>query len=434
MWLHILFTVTYVVLLTALIARLRFFNIPGIPQRWIQGLFWLKILVGLGLWAIYTWHYTYRDTSDAFRYFDDAMVIYRTGDPLIFFKFLFGIGLDSEEFIPLFEQMHGWSSSYSYGIINDNPFIIRVNMLLSLLSHGYYHVHTVFMAFLSTVGGVALLKMFRQWRAVPVRWLVLVCFLIPSLLFWSSGVLKEAPLLAVLGLTCYQLSMWYHRNQSWRLALIAVGVFTLFFIKGYVVLAFIPAVISLMVMRLVAGRKWVVAAVVHVVLLIFALNSSVILPQGDLAYVLSKKQVDFYNVAEAQEAGSTIAIPSIGSSADLLLQSPGAIYRTYFRPDWRDLKGLFQWFLAGENLVLTMLIVLCLLFFKKPDVSALPIVLFSLSVVLTLGLIIGSTVPILGAVVRYKIPALPFLGFLLLTFTDLAAIKSHWRALFQKNN
>jgi hypothetical protein len=193
-------------------------------------------------------------------------------------------------------------------------------------------------------------------------------------------------------------------------------------------------VISLMVMRLVAGRKWVVAAVVHVVLLIFALNSSVILPQGDLAYVLSKKQVDFYNVAEAQEAGSTIAIPSIGSSADLLLQSPGAIYRTYFRPDWRDLKGLFQWFLAGENLVLTMLIVLCLLFFKKPDVSALPIVLFSLSVVLTLGLIIGSTVPILGAVVRYKIPALPFLGFLLLTFTDLAAIKSHWRALFQKNN
>ena len=54
-------------------------------------------------------------------------------------------------------------------------------------------------------------------------------------------------------------------------------------------------------------------------------------------------------------------------------------------------------------------------FFIKPHNLAIPDVWYCLSFIVILFVLIGLTTPVLGALVRYKVPALPFIGILLLT-------------------
>ena len=49
-------------------------------------------------------------------------------------------------------------------------------------------------------------------------------------------------------------------------------------------------------------------------------------------------------------------------------------------------------------------------------------IVFSLIFILTLFTIIGLTTPVIGALVRYKMPALPFFFFVLLSFIKLKSI------------
>ena len=158
--LHMLVTAAALLGVLWLISKWRFFQIEHINRRWLSGLFLLKVVAGLCVWAVYTYYYPYRNTSDAFRYYDDAMVILSSlpADPKVFFNFMLGINADAPEMQAYYEQMRGWTSAYNYGIAHDNPTVIRLNVIIGLFSRGYYHVHTVAFAAMSMIGTVAAYK------------------------------------------------------------------------------------------------------------------------------------------------------------------------------------------------------------------------------------------------------------------------------------
>ena len=425
-----LLTVLWLGICLLAIRKWKFFRSSGLSFRELSGIFIVKVAVGVALWAIYTYHYTYRETSDAFRYFDDAMVICDLlwTEPLHFFRFMLGFDLDQPEMAEYFLQMRGWTKSYSYGIINDNPTIIRINTLIGLVSFGHYHVHTVILCFISFLGGTALFKGFRKAAKLP-KWVGLFAtFLIPGVLFWSSGVLKEAPLMCLLGFLFYHLVQWVttHKIQHAFCALIFAMV--MLFVKGYVVLLLSPAILSVLVFGWVKKRVVWTFLAVHILIgtlaIVGALGSS-----GDFFYVLNKKQQDFVNVAEMQNAGSAIPALTTQSTGDIILALPVALYRTYLRPDIRDLDGVFQVFGFMENLLFLGLILLMIIYFRRPEKERWTWILFSLSVVLAIGFVIGWVVPVLGAIVRYKVPVLPFLACMIFLMTDFDRI---WRRFGKK--
>lgn len=413
-----------------IIRKSSFFHISGIDPRGIQGLFLVKLVAGFGLWAIYTWYYPYRNTSDAFKYFDDAQVILETlkSNPKHFFQFLFGVGMDSPEIIAYFEEMHCWTSSYSYGIAHDNPTIIRVNVLIGLLSFGQYHVHTVFFAFMSFIGLTALYKSVVGSIPEKLRFGALALFIcFPSILLWTSGVLKEGPLILGFGLLIYALFRMANGHRSVRnLILLAVAFLFLFTIKGYVIITALPALVSFLIyiFWLGAARKWVFP-LVHLTLFIVALNAHYFFIGGDLLYVLGMKQTDFYNVARMTQAGSVIDIPRIESLGQFIVNTPGSIYRTYFRPDVRDVSGIFQLIGCMESIFTGSLIALAIIYRKRVGEISFLKVAFLLSFTLALGGLIGSVVPVLGALIRYKVPgviALLMILFLVVDWTKLPLI------------
>jgi len=72
---------------------------------------------------------------------------------------------------------------------------------------------------------------------------------------------------------------------------------------------------------------------------------------------------------------------------------------------------------AIENAMLLLLLALFLFFFKFES-THINLLLFCLTFVLILYLLIGYTTPVMGAIVRYKAPALPFLYVMLLLIFD----------------
>lgn len=394
-----------------LLKRFEWFRPQGIPLSWAGGAFLLRILGGLSIWAVYTYHYSYRETSDAFRYFDDAMLIYGTlqDEPGLYFRFLFGIHLDDPALQPLFEKFRGWHSSYTYGIANDNPTVIRANALVALFSLGHYHVHTVFMAFFSLIGLTGMYRFLAPMVGKHTKWLYAGVMLMPTIWFWGSGVLKEPLLILFTGLLLSSLPALkvFSARSAAVLLLSGAG---LFFMKPYTILAMIPGLVTYIALLFTSSkRSWLTAGVVHMVFLLLALNSSWFFGGGDFLHIMNRKRVDFYNVAEAYNAGSTIDIPAPETFPELIQHAPGAMFRAYLRPHLLEVKSVFYLGNALENALSAFLLAGVLLalfcFAGRPS----PEFLLSLSFILILGVLIGSVVPVLGAVVRYKLPALPFM-------------------------
>ncbi|MFN3874542.1 MAG: hypothetical protein ACK4L7_01355, partial [Flavobacteriales bacterium] len=61
----------------------------------------------------------------------------------------------------------------------------------------------------------------------------------------------------------------------------------------------------------------------------------------------------------------------------------------------------------------------------------LPALLFALHLVLLLALVIGYTVPIVGSLVRYRVPMLPFVGLIALLLIDPARLPARCRSFLQ---
>jgi hypothetical protein len=91
---------------------------------------------------------------------------------------------------------------------------------------------------------------------------------------------------------------------------------------------------------------------------------------------------------------------------------PEGIFNSFLRPFiWDGLQPFSPVVLASalENTLLFVVFVLTILWFKKPDDRASTYLIFFTSFTLILYTLSGVVTPIIGTLVRYKIPAMPFL-------------------------
>jgi hypothetical protein len=399
--LHAVIVVLWLYVILQFIEKSRLFRSFGLSVFDLKVSFILKCLVGVGLWATYTYYYPFRGKGDTFRYFDDAMVIYGElwKNPVTYFKFLFGYGLDDPALIPVFDRMNNWTSAATYGLPNDTQTVIRLNMLIALLSGGVYWVHLLFFNVLSLTGLVGVYALFSEnlGKSRKLWWAIV---LLPSALFWGSGLLKEAPFLAAFGWYVWALS----KSSERKPVLILTTVFLLV-LKPYIFVAMLPATVAWVLVQRYHWNAWITSAAVSVVSFFIALKASIIYPAGDLLYILSKKQEDFYNTAV--NAGSTVYIDPVGVGAwEFIKTIPNRMLFTYGRPYLWESKTLLYIPPAVENIVLIVAIACALAaVYRRNETVRSPLMVFIVTFSVALAVIIGSTVPVLGALVRYKLPA-----------------------------
>lgn len=418
---EILLSVAYAALFIFLIGKISFFEVSGVSRKLIKWGFFLKLIAGTGVGLIYTYYYTDRLTADTFKFFDDSQILYDTfqTNKSAFFRMVTGIGSGSADLQVYYDRMTNWYDTFSP--YNDNRTLIRLNAILRFLSFGHYYVHVVFICFLSLAGITAITKVFARHFPDLSASVFLVFIMLPSVLFWGSGLLKDSLVFFSLGFTLYYFDrlMYSGKNLLVSAALFVTGMFLLMITRFHVFLLLIPAFAA---WGISVRWKMKPAMVFGALLILFLLclnGLQFIDPRYDLAALLVRKQEAFIQLAINSDANSYIEIPRLRASiSSMLLNAPGGFITCLTRPFITD-KGSFLVHLsAAENLVVLLFVVWSLFYLKIKELKQSPLLWFTLYFAVSSFMLIGMVTPILGAIVRYKAQALPFLIIFLLILTS----------------
>ncbi|MBI4947223.1 MAG: hypothetical protein HY840_12585 [Bacteroidetes bacterium] len=480
----IILAITYTVLFIFLIRKINFFQTELISQKIIVFIFILKITAGTALWFVYSYLYADRSTADIFKYFDDSKVMYNAlfSNPLDYFKMLTGIADSSAE--SYYQNMGYWSREFNQGLYNENRTLIRFNALVDVFSIGNYHVHTVFICFLSLTGLMGIFKTFSSVLSNKKKELFAAIFLFPSVLFWGSGVLKEGLILFSLGMCIYHFYKLMNEGFSVkRFVVLFLFLFLLSITKLYAFLILLPAFIA---HAWLVKTKYSYPEIKYMIVLAIYFSLGLMIPKYDFPFMLMDKQrqavymaqggsylgnhnsnkfvyIDpkienriirikdkpgyckivpgisyvswnlktFHDSAYVKNstdtatywiyydqaaAGSNIKIPLLdGTFFSIVKNSPLAFFTVSFRPHILESKNPLMLVSALENIFIIVFICICILFSIK-QITNRHLLYFCLCIAVLLFVLIGITTPILGTVVRYRIPGLPFLliGFLFL--------------------
>ncbi|MCC6840872.1 MAG: hypothetical protein IT230_11990 [Flavobacteriales bacterium] len=416
----------YAALFLLLIRKLRFFQVPGLGNRAIGGLFLLKVAAGTALWAVYTYHYTDRSTADIFKFFDDGNVMFSAlpDYPMDYLRMVTGIGNDAPRFDErYYSAMNNWYRRWDTGYYNDAHTMIRYSALVRIFSFGVYHVHTVFTAFLSLVGLVALYKTFIGF--VPGLGRALACglFLWPSVLFWGSAPIKEALLFFGLGLFLWQLFRRMDAPLPWHgWALLVLGLLVQLGLKSYVLACMVPGLAALWWCRRTNNRNpWLKYLAAHAAAAALVIAAPLLAPGLDVAAMVQQKQRDMLGVVAATHPGSFVPVdPMAPGLGGLIAELPHALYLTFLSPFNTWHLGAWGLLASLENLLLLAIIPLGAALAKPWRQVDMPLLLFCLAFCLLLGLLIGWTTPVVGALMRYRVPLLPFWSLACLLLIDPA--------------
>lgn len=432
----ILLTILSTIFFIWLIKKISFYNIEGISFKILVGLFILKILAGIGVIYIYSHYYSDRLSSDIFKYFDDGNILFSAlkQNPIDYVEMLTGIGSDSPHLMKYYDKMGFWIKPFDYNLYNDNRTVIRFNAFVRLFSFGSIYVHNVVINFLSFTGFVAILKVFISYFKKYEYLLIFSIFLVPTTIFWSSGLLKEGILMFAFGMFFYFTIELSKQFEYKKLIGLMLAILLLSISKFYVLVAAVPGVLTYIYLKKSTHRFLLLKFIAtHLIFFLFAINFHYIAPQYDLLQIISNKQHDFENMLqEAENVGSYYEIPVLEPTVfSFVKNSPIAFWNTLTRPFITEAHSAVILIAALENIFILLCILITIIFFSKRYLKE-PIIYLLVSFVIIQFVLYGLTTPVMGALVRYKMPALPFLFVLLMFLTDLDKISSYILQLKRK--
>ncbi len=376
----------------------------GFAVRYL--LFLIKIAAGVAFFYIYTYYYSdnRRLKSDLWKYYEDAAAIYdmaKHGNTALFFKVMGGKE-DEEVSRIMHDRTEFWYKRFNYGLYNENRTIIRFITLAMFITGKNIYALSLLAAFLSYLGWIAVFLFFYRYLGDSYKVVLLVAlFLIPSVVFWTSALLKEMLVVFSLGFGLY---FFDKKKYLWSGLFLILLAFT----KIYIALPVFPALIAFSL-----AKKYGVAksyGIVYLVAAVLVLGLHFAGSKYDLLLKLSQKQHDFIVMAKVNGAGSLIEMPELNNDLmNFVKMLPEAVFNSFFRPFVFDYTSVIVLPNIFENVLLLLYVLFVIVKFKKvEDKKLLNIAMFALVYAFTVFLIIGYTVPVLGALVRYRAPLLPF--------------------------
>lgn len=357
--------------------------------------------------AIYTYYYNDRNTADIYKFFDDSKVLFDAikTNPIDYLQMLFGIGNDTPYFTEhYYTNMNHWVKSHYSNIYNDSHLITRFNAFIRLFSFGYFAVHNIFINFFSLVGFYALYKAFKKSlkHNELLAFISVCCF--PSVLFWSSGLLKEGLVIFIIGTITYHIFKTASTFNLFSFSTLLCSLFLLYFLKFYVFVIISLTIIGFMLNKTLKNKMLLGWFFTFIVFLI-TINT----PYLQVFNIISTKQTDFINLAKQVNAGSYVDINVIHNFHDLIINIPTALLNTFIKPFIWEVKTPFMLLSALQNLLIIILITFSFKYKRKHLSIHKNYIAYTCFFSLGLYIIIGLVTPVYGAISRYLTIPIPFL-------------------------
>lgn len=392
-----------------------FFRSSGISPNELTAFFVLKVLAGIALTLLYTYYYTDKSKSDIWRYFTDSVIISKLffSHPKIWLHVISGWGISEPEVFRYLLNTQNFSHPES-DFVTSNAFIIRAVSVLNILTAHSIYTNTLIFNFLSFVGFTALYRAFSTFFKKYNRMLLAPFFLLPSVFFWSSGLLKDAFVFCSIGMMFY---CWVHTSlpAAKRIAYLLFFASVLLLTKLQVLLIAAALLPILPTPFIRINNKWIIAMIISYSVALFALREHIV-------SLLCNRRNQFIELGMQEQAGSLFSINPCDSANTLLLMIHGFVDGLLQPFLWNTatymntLAGIENWLILGISLAVWIRYASA-----KHINYRLAVFCFTFCVVnLT---IIGTTVPIAGALVHYRTISIPFLVVGMLSIVNLEKFK-----------
>ena len=397
------------------ITRHSFFLKSGLGTKILVSLFLIRVIVAVG--GFYFIQHYFPD-SDSIRYqqygLEEFQLLFT--DPGLYLSNLFIDGYGNN-----YSGIFSTKSSY-WNNLGSN-LVIKLLSLFNLISFKSFVINTLLFNVLIFTGSIALYRVFINLFPERKYALIIAIFLLPSVVLFSSYTHKEGIILLLLSLIFYHLHSWFQEKSNRKSLLFTILFFLLLLsVRFFVFIALIPALIALLIVQFGKVKALPTFLLTYLVLLIVFFLSPVIFAKINLPEIVSHRQAEFLNLSQMSE--SALQTRTLKPTLSGFVQNaPEAFNHILMRPYLFEVGNKMYIPFALEILLYEILFLLFLFFRKKQPSPVPPFIYFSLFFGLTMLLIIGYTIPILGAFVRYRSIYFLFLMLPILVFTDWEKVR-----------
>jgi hypothetical protein len=386
---------------------------------YVWGLF-AKIVGGISFVLIYLFFYHGGDTT---AYFESSMAMNNLffSSPFSWFQNEFGSA--NAEHFSLFSMSTGYPLVYLYF---DMPtyFVIRLVNPLLLFTFSGYLLTTILLDWIAYSGVWRLFLVFCDHYPNRKNLFALAILFFPSVLFWSSGILKDTITLSCTGwvVFCIHKIFILKKNRFMYLITLVINIIIIISIKSYILITLLPGTIMwifsnrIAAIRNAAFRFLIVpiVSIASVAVTLYGLSQiSNLMGKFALENVVSTALATQHDLKQDYYQGHSFDIGTIEPTpAGLLKKFPAAFIAGMYRPFlWES--GNAVMFISGlEN---TLILILTITSILRTNIVSLfrkifqePILFFSLTYSIIFAFSVGLSTANFGALVRFKVAYLPF--------------------------
>ena len=473
---HVIYTILFFAGLAGMLFFSRLNKRMGLPPLVLPLIFGLKCLI-----AYFFFQNTLFDQPDANAFLWEGEKLYQvaktSGQDYI--SLLSGWGETPEMIEEHLSETFHWNQG-PQGVFNDNKNIIRVHSLIYFFSWGIPFIHLMVFCLISLIGCSLLYLSFRDRSSWKSGEMFSLFFFLPTIFFFSSAAMKEV--FIVLGIGMLTFALCGKHSTIKRIIYLVPALLLMLGFKPYVLVCLLPALFAYGLYRALPRFKLagsITALLATLVLIVFlfpqqtnkgalyiarknwdfnnlgrggvhalteegffcitqeqescyTLKNNIIyfkencnalfIEKGNLTLPrdsIARKGTSYALYFKGTGAGSFIETPLLdGTVADLFKTLPNALFNALIRPFPWDPGSWPKVLLFFETLFLIVMIVLAI---RNRSVLTVPdrsLILALIIFIVSLAAIIGWVTPVLGAIVRYRLPI--HIATLIICFTLLS--------------
>ncbi|MCX6320145.1 MAG: hypothetical protein NTW29_22890 [Bacteroidetes bacterium] len=403
--------VAYLVLFAWLVTKVKFFTQTGLSKPQLIILFLIKIMAGIFYGWIGTYYGGLAQMYDTWSYHGESISEYHllSTNP-------------GEYFTNLFHNTYEGSvgsilnSGNSYWNDLKGNFFIKILSIFNIFSFGHYYVNVIFYSFITLMGPVCIYRVMAHAIPGKKNAITIAAFLVPSFIYWTSGLHKEGLIFTGISLITYVVYFATQQKKlGWkRLLMLLFGLLLLLTLRNFLFVLILPAILTWLLANRWPKYGLAIFASLYIIGSVVFFTARYINPKLDFPQAVVSKQKEFMQIKGATSVPIKELEPTAGS---FLLNTPQAITLSTIRPYPSDVHHILSLAAAIEINALLLLFLL-FLFFRQKGTRSRNLIYFCAFFSFSLLLGIGFSVNNLGAIVRYRSVIIPLLVVPMIARTD----------------
>ncbi len=409
--------ILHIILVYFIFSRTQWLRLDGISKGLVPSVLLLKVIGGYFIARYYLATY---QGGDMLGYLADANQFYIlfTQNPLYFLKIIMGLDVQAEDLREFYSHLTSWFTSGYSNQYNDARSVIRFHALVRLFSDGNAWIHLLWSNVFCVMGMIALIKFIAHQRiqSTAFNQFALLLLFLPNVFIWSSAIMKEPLLIFAMGMTLRSFQLWNYERTISNFFKFLIFVFCFLLVKSFWLLAFLP---GMLIWAFIPQMKKSVVMITFS----YALSLMIVLLIGEIVLsfnlpdLLFGQQRNMWRFAVYMHSGSLIHPLSFAPNPlSFLLHIPEAFCYGMFQPWPWQLANWFYFPLSLENFIFPAMVATSIYKFKRNGNTIPPEIIIALIAGIAIVIISAFTTPVIGSLIRYRMPGLLLMVLSALTY------------------